>query len=128
PRKSPACIWPGGVPLLIEEGAQLVAPAGPDDAAMSRWLSEPLPGGAYRMLQADAAGYSVWLRKLVLQTALLAGPAFLFVDASEVRAGAGRARWLEATRAGMRDGIRQFYASQRLRVSDAEADVILRSS
>jgi glycosyltransferase involved in cell wall biosynthesis len=86
---------------------------------------------SYPVLLAEAAEYHVLLRKLVLQAALLAParPPLVFVDASAIWSSpSGRKRWLEATRTGMSDGIRQFYASQGLRVGLAEADTILRSS
>jgi glycosyltransferase involved in cell wall biosynthesis len=71
--------------------------------------------------------YATWLRKVVLEAAILAPerPPLVLIDATQTW---GTAAWLEATRAGVRDGIRQFYASQNLAVSDDEADLIIRSS
>jgi hypothetical protein len=80
---------------------------------------------------ADLPVYAAWLRKLVLQTALRAHAQapFVFVDAAGVWSDpAGREAWLAATRAGLREGIRQFYASQHLAVSADEADLILRTT
>jgi glycosyltransferase involved in cell wall biosynthesis len=149
---SQAYIRIGGAPLLLGRES-LAAKAGcprlvstPEDvpvadgdygALMRASLATPLPDHTwFRALlapvePADAPVYSTWLRKLVLQTALRA-PAkapFLFVDASRAWSRPSeREAWLAATRSGMRQGIRQFYASQHLRVSADEADLILRTT
>jgi glycosyltransferase involved in cell wall biosynthesis len=106
------------------------------EAEMLRRLAAPLPEHPWhRILLAprapqDVPVYSTWLRKLALQTALRPAQApVLYVDASAVWGDPLlRDAWLAATQAGMRRAVRQFYASQSLRVSDAEADVILRST
>jgi glycosyltransferase involved in cell wall biosynthesis len=106
------------------------------EAEMLRRLAAPLPEHPWhRTLLAprapqDVPVYSTWLRKLALQTALRPAQApVLYVDASAVwEDRLLRDAWLAATQAGMRQAVRQFYASQSLRVSDAEADVILRST
>jgi glycosyltransferase involved in cell wall biosynthesis len=148
---SGAYICAGGNPIvLLTDGNGVVRTVGSDGVVeelpdlaggyeheMRRRLTLLLPEHAwYRTLlppqeQEDVATYSVWLRKLVLQTALRARDQapLLFVDASAVWPSAvAREAWLAATRTGMSDGIRQFYASQGLRVSPAEADEIVRSS
>lgn len=103
-------------------------------AVMRERLAAALPGHSwFRALvpptdPGDAPVYEAWLRKLLLQTALRAPgqPPFLVVDAAAVWSDpARREAWLEATRSGLRDGVRQFYASQRLAVSAAEAERIL---
>jgi glycosyltransferase involved in cell wall biosynthesis len=72
--------------------------------------------------------YPAWLRKLVLQT-LLRSPVqvpLLFVQAPDFsKSEALRNEWLAQVRLGVRDGIRQYYASEQLDVSAAEAEEIL---
>src|SRR5262249_1033988 len=123
-----------GSDAVVEDGPTLEDGYG---QAMRRRLAVPLPDHPwYRMLAApvepmDASVYSVWLRKLVLQTALRA-PAqapLLFVDASAVwSAPSEREAWLAATRRGMQEGIQQFYASQNIRLREEDVDVILHST
>jgi glycosyltransferase involved in cell wall biosynthesis len=99
-------------------------------------LALPLPERPwYRVLAApedarDLGLYSVWLRKLVLQTAARAPlqRPLLFVDASPVWHSPGRAAFLSATHGGIRGGIRQFYAAQNVPVTAEEADAIIRSA
>jgi hypothetical protein len=70
----------------------------------------------------------LWLRKLLLQTLCRAPtqPPLIFVDPAHAwTPTARREEWLAATRLGLRDGIRQFYASQDLEVQAHEADEIL---
>jgi glycosyltransferase involved in cell wall biosynthesis len=133
------CVAPADALAGRGEAADVEAlppPAAPYEQVVYDRLAEPLPGRAwYRLLVPPAeAGalplYSAWLRKLVLQTALrapLQAP-FLFIDALRVWDSPARTAWLEATRAGVADGIRQFYASQGLAISPGEAELIIRSS
>jgi glycosyltransferase involved in cell wall biosynthesis len=149
--ESPAYIRIGGSPLVLyRDEARVVRATEPDAIVegvpsledgyaleMCRRLAIPLPDHPwYRTLvppveHEDDSIYAIWLRKLVLQTALRA-PAqapLLFVDASAVwRDPTRRAAWLAATQSGMREGVRQFYASQSLRLSVDELDVILSST
>jgi len=139
-----------GAPLEIERDSGmavrngLVEPSAVEDPLISAQLSTdvmwerlaaPIPNRPwFRSLAAPrgpaaASIYEVWLRKLVLQTALRAPgqEPFVFLDVSTVwDVPPQREAWLTATRSAMREGIRQFYSCQHLTVSSDEADLILR--
>jgi glycosyltransferase involved in cell wall biosynthesis len=109
----PCYIRVGGAPLLLT-GAQ--AASGPQSL---------VEGG---LLLADETDYAVWLRKLVLQALLQAKlrEPLVLVDATSVwHERERRESWLAATRAGLRDGMRQYYASRRVPINVEEADQIV---
>jgi hypothetical protein len=72
---------------------------------------------------ASPSSAAAWLRKLVLQTLFRASDQepLLFLDASVKPIDPA----LAAIRTGLRDGVRQFYASQRLDVSERQAEEML---
>jgi hypothetical protein len=114
------------------------------ESAMAERLARPLPdfrwyrsvtpsavgvGGRRRLslLRAASQPYEIWLRKLVMQTlyrATLQEP-LVFVD---VRNEPADSRWLDATRSALRDGLRQFYASQGFVLSPDQAKRLLGAS
>jgi lipopolysaccharide biosynthesis protein len=101
--------------------------------AMPAWDNTARRGRqAHILVNSSPAAYQLWLRKLVLQAISRSqtDEPFVFINAwnewaegthLEPDARYGR-QWLEATAAGLRDGMRQFYASRGFRLTDAEAD------
>jgi glycosyltransferase involved in cell wall biosynthesis len=124
------------MPIRLAAVEDLPSPGPGYGEVMHRRLAAPLPEvPLFRSLAppddpTDLPIYTAWLRKLVIQTAIRAPaqPPLLFVDATQAWARPRRDAWLAATGEGMRAGVRQFYACQSLRVSDNEADVIIRST
>jgi glycosyltransferase involved in cell wall biosynthesis len=106
------------------------------EEVMHRRLAAPLPESPFFRSLAppddptDLPLYTTWLRKLVIQTAIRAPaqPPLLFVDATQAWVLPWCDAWLAATGEGLRAGVKQFYASQSLRMSDSEADLIIRST
>jgi glycosyltransferase involved in cell wall biosynthesis len=104
------------------------------DGFMQGRLAVPLPDYSWFRSIAfppeakDEPAYAVWLRKLVLQT-LYRAPSqepLIFVNPADAWTQPSRHEgWLAATQAGLRDGIRQFYASQHLEVRGSDADEML---
>jgi Glycosyltransferase WbsX len=101
-------------------------------ALMPSWDSTARRGSqGHEFLHSNPSEYRLWLRKLVYQTLLRSAvqPPFVFVNAwNEWAEGThlepddryGRA-WLEATRDGLCDGIRQFHAYGGRRMTAHEA-------
>jgi hypothetical protein len=133
---SPSIELDSEMPIRLAAVEELPTSGPGYEDVMHRRLAAPLPDFAFFRSLAppdDPTGlplYAAWLRKLVIQTAIRAPaqPPLLFVDATKAWARPRRDAWLAATGEGMRAGVRQFYASQSLRVSENEADLIIRST
>jgi glycosyltransferase involved in cell wall biosynthesis len=106
-------------------------PARPYADALADWLGSGAAGGdpiPFPSSSTDLTLYKGWVRKAVLQ-ALAHQPAIkpmLYVSAGEAWNDGRRTEFLEATRAGVRDGLRQSYASRGLELDDAQAERLVR--
>lgn len=117
------------------EARPIPAEADTYDELVQRRLAGPLPDYEWFRTVAPPGNagswtsYRTWLRKLVLQ-ALLCAPVhepLIFVDAPDLsRSGIIREPLLSATRGGIHDGARQFYASRRLQLTSVQVDEALR--
>ena len=117
------------------EARPVLADADAYDELAQRRLAAPLPDYEWFRTVAppgDAGSwtaYGTWLRKLVLQ-GLLCAPVhepLIFVDAPDLSTnGIIREPLLSATRGGIHDGARQFYASRRLQLTSTQVDEALR--
>jgi glycosyltransferase involved in cell wall biosynthesis len=132
----PCYLRVGGVPLLLAYDANTAAKWREQEGLDVQLAIAPTARNGEsltreRILFADDTSYTVWLRKLVLQALLgakLHDPLVL-VDAARVWPQQERkVTWLAATRTGLRDGIRQYYASRRVPISLEETDRILGTS
>jgi glycosyltransferase involved in cell wall biosynthesis len=122
----PGYLYAGGAPLVADQSTiEPLSASGDYDDHMRERLSDALPDQKwFRSIgfpedTSDRAYYETWLRKLVLETALCAPvhEPFVFVDPSSAWTEPSRREaWLDATQAGLRAGLCQLYASERLSI------------
>jgi glycosyltransferase involved in cell wall biosynthesis len=121
-------------PLVFTASAIRDAAVGDHATLIYEHLFAPLRRNTFRSIDfpsrtGDHETYEVGLRKLALQTILRAevDEPFLFIDATDTwEEPARRDAWLAATHSSIRDGIQQFYACERFKMTTSDADELLR--
>jgi hypothetical protein len=120
-------------PDEVDEQIDDAASSAAYDVLMRERLAAPVDGSSIPIISFPSdrtldESYAVWLRKLVLQTLARHGTtdAFILIDVRQTWLDLDRRlAFQKATQAALRDGIRQYYASRRLALSQFEVNGIV---